>query len=117
MFKLFDDALATMTKKRATRLYPKEGANVPHGFRGRLVHLKERCIYCGNCARVCPTRAIVVEVGKKWSYDSSLCIFCGQCAETCAEVTKRHAITLTRDFSMVFRDGEKPYRIVDTKEG
>jgi formate hydrogenlyase subunit 6/NADH:ubiquinone oxidoreductase subunit I len=116
MFKLLDDVIKTIWKKRATRLYPKEGAVVPDGFRGRLVHLKERCIYCGNCARVCPTQAIKVDVGKRWSHNSALCIFCGQCAETCAEVPKRNAISLTRDFSMIYCESEKPYSLVDVKE-
>ncbi len=115
MLKLLDDVAKTLLKRKATRLYPFEGVPVPKGFRGRLLHLKDRCIYCGNCARVCPTQAINVEIGRTWSYNSTLCLFCGQCAETCAEVPKRNAIRLTRDFSMIYGSNDKPYTLFDKK--
>lgn len=41
-----------------------------------------RCIGCGECARVCPEGAQVVEESLRF-YDRKRCVVCGACVETC----------------------------------
>ncbi len=117
MFKLFRHVFTSMLRKYATRLYPYEGARVPDGFRGKLYHLPEKCIYCGACQRVCPTGAIKVEPNKSWSYDMKKCIYCGACQEVCSEVIKANAIHLTKHFSMVHPRLTEMPRVVHFKAG
>lgn len=42
------------------------------------------CIYCGKCAKVCPTAAIGVDPGKKkLTYEQDKCVKCGKCVKAC----------------------------------
>jgi len=50
------------------------------------------CTYCGQCAKVCPVGAIVVDVkGKLHRHLAERCIGCGLCAVAC---DKQHAIQM-----------------------
>ena len=44
--------------------------------------LKEKCIGCGNCTRVCPTGAIQIKNGKA-EIDLNKCINCKNCQAVC----------------------------------
>lgn len=43
---------------------------------------KEKCVGCGNCAKVCPNGAISMENGKP-EMKKDACTFCGKCVNLC----------------------------------
>lgn len=74
--------------------YPFVKREVPEDFRGVIEHSVEKCIGCGNCARICPADAIEMQedpkadqertpTGKIPSYKVWKCITCGDCIEVC----------------------------------
>ncbi|MBU0898407.1 MAG: 4Fe-4S binding protein [Nanoarchaeota archaeon] len=99
--RLLGEALKNILRKGNTRKFPEEPARIPKGFRGRHIHIPERCIYCGLCAKYCPSGAITVDAKKRtWEVDLGKCLFCQQCEETCHLMPKKDAIFLTRVFDM-----------------
>jgi formate hydrogenlyase subunit 6/NADH:ubiquinone oxidoreductase subunit I len=93
------EALRNLLKRAFTRRYPKERPVIPQGFRGKLVHYPDKCIYCGLCEKYCPSNCIKVDPKKKtWSQDMGQCLFCGQCVETCHEMPKRDALSMSTDY-------------------
>lgn len=68
----------------ATRRYPHTNREPFAEVRGTLVHEKDKCDLCGDCVRVCPAQAIVLdEAQKSLAYNAFRCIYCRLCAETC----------------------------------
>jgi len=70
----------------------------PPDFRGRITYEVDKCIGCGLCIRVCPTKAIEFRVlpsekpaegekpkppKKKVKIYISRCCFCSQCVDIC----------------------------------
>jgi len=77
-------ALKWVASKPATCRYPFEARKSLPGSRGRLVFMKDNCVYCTVCAKKCPTGALVVDRAKKhWAIDRLRCITCGYCVEVC----------------------------------
>ena len=57
------------------------------GIKGgaKPVYNAEKCIYCGLCQAVCPTKAITVDKkGKTLEIDRDKCIYCGKCIKSCS---------------------------------
>ena len=73
--------------KPATRRYPFKDIREPFPkARGRIYFDATKCDFCGDCARVCPADAILVNAEDgKVTYDPFKCIYCGICAQTCLQ--------------------------------
>lgn len=96
---LIGEALRNIFRKPFTQKYPKVRPVIPEGLRGRVEHDENKCIYCGMCARYCPSNAIEVDVSKKeWIYDMGRCLFCSQCEEVCRYMVRANAIRMATDF-------------------
>lgn len=67
-----------------TVLYPIEKKENFDRTRGHIEINISDCLFCGLCARRCPTGAITVERSDpKWTIDRFKCIQCNYCCETC----------------------------------
>jgi formate hydrogenlyase subunit 6/NADH:ubiquinone oxidoreductase subunit I len=108
MINLFGEAMKNLLGRRFTRQYPKQRPPLPEGLRGKVQHFREKCIYCGLCAKYCPSNAITVDIkNKEWNYNWGQCLFCGQCEEVCHLMPRKDAIKLTKEFEMADRDRNK----------
>ncbi len=99
MFSLFKKSIKTGKK---TTKYPYEQEDTPAAFLGRIVINLQTCSLCGQCATICPTKAIKKEDGKL-IIEYNKCLFCGVCQRHCPE----HSISHTMDFELAVREKEK----------
>ena len=99
----------------ATRLYPTREKE-PHRAarsRGRIVIDIEVCIFCGACAKRCPTESIIVlKPDKEWNIDRLRCCTCNACVEVCPKkclsmANRSTPPTVTRDRD-IFRQPPRP---------
>jgi len=67
--------------------YPFAPAELPEGYRGRVVINAENCRGCSLCVRDCPAEALELErQGKeqyRLIYHPDRCAYCGQCEVSC----------------------------------
>ncbi|OYT57541.1 NADH-quinone oxidoreductase [Euryarchaeota archaeon ex4484_162] len=69
-------------EKGKTKIIPP--VETPHGFRGKIVYDKEKCIGCRLCIKVCPSNAIEYKPDeKKIKIYVARCTFCSQCNDVC----------------------------------
>ncbi len=98
------EAKICFSNLRVTLPYPfGPGAEVGEGFRGKLKVDAEKCVGCGGCANVCPSRLIrFYDDGEQTRMEFILdrCTYCGRCAEVCPE----NAITMTQTFETATND-------------
>lgn len=88
--------IKNLFSKPATRPYPYTKREAFDGARGQIFWDVSRCDLCGDCARVCPGNAIVVDVeNSQITYELTKCIYCGTCVETCLQ----HAITQHQQYA------------------
>ena len=79
--------------------------------------VRENCIYCGACAKICPVGAI--EVSRPlWTIDRQRCINCGRCVKVCRKSALRGEVGFKisfagQSFLPLIHDEERLYRIVD----
>lgn len=95
------EALKSFVKRPFTQKYPRAKPEVPEKLRGKHIFYKEKCIFCGLCAKYCPSQCITVDrENKKYSIDLGKCTFCAQCQEVCHIMPKRDAIVLGREYEI-----------------
>ena len=108
-----------------TVLYPWEKLVLPDAFRGRPGLIFDKCIGCGICMRMCPTRCIdLVEVDdlkkvegepakkvKRPRVNVGRCMMCGYCAEYCP--TDAMIVTPDYELATFTREGAiyDPYKL------
>lgn len=51
-------------------------------FKPQLAYYQNKCISCGECARICPSGAHAISE-KGHIFDRCLCLSCGKCADIC----------------------------------
>ena len=76
--------LRSLFKKPATLMYPIQPREWTERTRGRIEIEIDDCIFCGICARKCPTDALTVDRdAKSWAIARMGCIQCSCCVEVC----------------------------------
>lgn len=106
------EVLKNLMRKPFTEKYPKERVKPPRRYRGKLAIDKDKCVACGLCRMICPSKAIRLGIGIKKirvkgvvyrriihpirSIDMGRCVFCGLCVDVCPA----NAITFTREFEL-----------------
>jgi hydrogenase-4 component H len=102
-------ALICLRAGRVTLPYPLAPATTwplrpAEGYRGRMEIDVEKCLGCGGCAEVCPSRLIIMhdpcQEKRVLEYNLDRCTYCGRCMEVCPE----DAITLTQEFENATND-------------
>ena len=84
--------LKNLFAKSATRMYPLEEREPFPRARGELIIEMEGCIFCGACARKCPSQCITVDkAAATWALDPMACICCGICVAACPKDCLRQA--------------------------
>jgi ech hydrogenase subunit F len=86
VFGMTRTVLRNLFSRPATRLYPSrmKEAHRSERSRGRIAIDIGACIFCGACAKRCPTDAIVVtKAAREWTIDRLRCCTCNACVEVC----------------------------------
>ena len=83
-FKISKLVGGSLFKKPATNMYPVQPWVPYERTRGHIVIDIDACIFCGICAKKCPTVAIEVDAeAGTWAIDPMRCIQCNCCVEVC----------------------------------
>lgn len=98
IFKGMALTLRSMLTHPVTRQYPKEKRPTMPGFRGLHALTRDfetgeaRCVGCGLCAAVCPSKCIYIytadsldhkKVVERYEIEVLRCVYCGLCVEAC----------------------------------
>src|SRR6266581_779452 len=80
---MFKALLARARQGYRTADYPARDPSLPALFRGRPVLDPEKCVdSCARCVDICPTDALRMSSAGP-ELDLGRCIFCGECASVC----------------------------------
>ncbi len=97
-----------------TTKYPDVPEAAPAGFRGMPQLLSDKCMFCGECVKVCPPGVIMItEKGDEKTLALSYCgcIFCGRCEEAC----QFDAVKLTQEYELASLEKEELVTIIRRK--
>lgn len=84
MARFLPTTIGNLFSEPSTRKYPYEKREPFAGARGHLEITIDNCVFCGICARKCPSRAIAVDKqSKTWALTGFQCIMCEVCVEVC----------------------------------
>jgi NADH-quinone oxidoreductase subunit I/NAD(P)H-quinone oxidoreductase subunit I len=93
----------TTFHRPVTIMYPYEKEWIPDNYRGRPGLRFDKCIGCGICERMCPTKCIsIVDADdngatvQRPQVNLGRCMMCGYCAEYCPV----NAMTVTPDYEL-----------------
>ena len=102
---IFKTIVSSLFKKTPTVEYPfKPMVNDPL-VRGQVGIDVGNCIFCGLCARRCPTDAIKTSKdSKSWEIARFQCIVCNACVEVCPKKCLVMKPELTRASGMLVND-------------
>jgi len=105
----------SLFKKPATLMYPFKKREVYPATRGRIFNIIEQCIFCGLCARRCPTDAITVTKESKEFYLRSLqCIVCSSCIDACPKkcliIENQYSVAVVKNTEGVYH-----YKQIESK--
>lgn len=114
--KMLPIVLTNLFAKPATRNYPFFVREPFPQARGELVNDIARCIFCGLCARKCPSQCLTVTKDKAegvWTLEFFACVGCGVCVDVCpvhclAQKTTHRPVALTR--AVITLRGKLPER-------
>ena len=77
-------SLRNLLSRPATRRYPSEVRPLFAGTRGSLEFDLDTCVFCGLCARRCPTVALTCSREDRFfAIEQLRCIACGVCIDLC----------------------------------
>ncbi|MDD6762589.1 MAG: 4Fe-4S dicluster domain-containing protein [Clostridiales bacterium] len=77
-------ALKNLFSKPVTKNYPMQPREYPERTRGSVQINIDDCLFCGMCAKRCPSGAITVDRAERtWSIDRMGCVQCENCVNTC----------------------------------
>ncbi len=82
------EAIKAIFKGPYTIKFPYKPAKVFPNFRGKIVFNEEKCVGCGACVEVCPSKAREITDDKERKirriiHYQEKCIYCGQCVRYC----------------------------------
>jgi len=83
--------ILNLFKRPLTVKFPAESLSIPDDYRGKHNFSPDKCLGCGECAKICPNKAIeMVEVKQKDGtikkqpkIDINKCCFCRLCEDVC----------------------------------
>lgn len=114
--KMLPTVLSNLFSKPATRNYPFFVRDPFPQARGELVNDIGKCIFCGTCARKCPSQCLTVAKDKtdgSWALEVLACVGCGVCVDVCpvdclSQKTTHRPVAVGR--SVVTLTGKLPER-------
>ncbi len=82
--KMLPNILKNLVDGPATRNFPAETRPPFPGARGQIENNIAECIFCGLCAKKCPSGCLEVDKDKGlWAHEPAQCIWCGICVQAC----------------------------------
>jgi len=108
------DVTGTMKLVQEGKVSIVPPVSVPENFRGKIAYDRDKCIGCGLCANVCPSKAIELytpegEKKKKIRIYVASCTFCSQCNDICPV----NALSMSEEFLLADTDKFSKNLIVD----